>query len=153
MLLVVMIGCHFAPSTEKIETISAPTKTVALPSVPDTSILLDNHSALDSKNSTRKQVDIKLDGRKSTSTLGGLVKTNNQSTKKSNPSVSSPIDLNTATVDELVSLPGIGRSRAQAIVRLRQQKGGRFKRTKEIRRIRGIGRSTWRDLRKLVTVN
>ena len=47
--------------------------------------------------------------------------------------------LNRASVSELRRIPGVGPKRAQAIVDLRTKLGGRFKRTSELLRVRGIG--------------
>lgn len=47
------------------------------------------------------------------------------------------IDLNTATVDELMSLKGIGKKRAEAILADREQKG-RFKSVEDLSRVKGM---------------
>jgi competence protein ComEA len=60
------------------------------------------------------------------------------------------IDLNSASVDDLVRLPGIGRKRAEAIVALRTKRP--FRRVLEIRNIRGVGRKTLQRLLPLITV-
>lgn len=61
-----------------------------------------------------------------------------------------PVDLNTATAAELESLPGIGPSRAQAIIAYRENH--RFERIEQIMRVRGIGRSTFRQIRERLRV-
>jgi competence protein ComEA len=62
------------------------------------------------------------------------------------------VNINTATSAELEKLPGIGPSRARAILALRERLG-RFRRVEQLLRVRGIGRRTFRRLRPLVTVD
>jgi comEA protein len=69
----------------------------------------------------------------------------------SNASPAGRIDLNTATADELTTLPGIGPSKAAAIVAYREQH--RFERVDDLVRVRGIGRATLRALRDRITVS
>ena len=68
------------------------------------------------------------------------------------PAAVSPADrvsLNTATVEQLIALPGIGPSRAQAIVELREKIGG-FKKVDDLMRVKGIGRKTFRKLEPML---
>src|SRR5262245_9898886 len=63
--------------------------------------------------------------------------------------VSGVINLNTASLEELTRLPGVGPSRAKAIVELRTKMNG-FKSTEDIMRVRGIGRKTFRKLEPML---
>lgn len=68
------------------------------------------------------------------------------------PAASSDVvDLNTASGDELERLPGIGPSRARAILELRARLK-RFTRVEDLLRVKGIGRATFRRLRPFVRV-
>ena len=60
------------------------------------------------------------------------------------------ININEAGVDVLVELPGIGPSRAQAIVAERQKR--RFRRVEDIMRVPGIGRKTFSRIRPSIRV-
>lgn len=60
-----------------------------------------------------------------------------------------PVALNTATVDQLDSLPGVGPVLAQHIIDYRTQHGG-FRSVDELREVRGIGDRRFSDLRNLV---
>ncbi len=62
------------------------------------------------------------------------------------------LDLNTATADELDALWGIGRTRAEAIVKQREMMGG-FLTVNDIMCVRGIGPSLLMKFQDLVTVS
>jgi competence protein ComEA len=62
-----------------------------------------------------------------------------------------PLNLNTATLDQLDGLPGIGPVLAAAILAERVRRGA-FKSVNELRDVRGIGEQRFADLRELVTV-
>lgn len=61
------------------------------------------------------------------------------------------LDINTATVEQLQTLPGIGRARAQAIVDERTQNGP-FTSVDDLARVQGVGPATVNNLRSLITV-
>ena len=63
-----------------------------------------------------------------------------------------PLDLNTATVEQLEQLPGIRKDIAEAIVKFRE-KSGPFQRVEELRAIRGISEARFEKIRPYVTVN
>jgi competence protein ComEA len=60
-----------------------------------------------------------------------------------------PVALNTATADQLDTLPGVGPVLAQHIVDYRTQHGG-FRSVDELREVNGIGDRRFADLRNLV---
>ncbi|MFJ4579402.1 helix-hairpin-helix domain-containing protein [Streptomyces echinatus] len=62
---------------------------------------------------------------------------------------SAPVSLNTATADQLDTLPGVGPVLAQHILDYRAQHGG-FRSVDELREVNGIGDRRFTDLRDLV---
>lgn len=72
---------------------------------------------------------------------------------KSSSSVSFPIHLPTATLEELCALPTIGPARAQLIIDYMQQKKGKLKRLEELENIKGIGPATIEKMRGLVVLD
>jgi competence protein ComEA len=66
-------------------------------------------------------------------------------------SASAPVNLNTATVAQLETLPGIGKSTAERILQYREKSGG-FKKIEDLMNIRGIGEKNFLKLKPLVTV-
>lgn len=63
-----------------------------------------------------------------------------------------PIDLNTATVEELMLLPSIGEVRAKAIVDYREANGP-FRYVEDLRGVKGIGEGILAQIMDYVTVN
>ncbi|MEV8516760.1 ComEA family DNA-binding protein [Dactylosporangium sp. NPDC051484] len=62
-----------------------------------------------------------------------------------------PVNLNTATVAELQTLPGIGEVLAQRIVEFRDRHGG-FRAVTDLRQVEGIGNAKFQQLKDRVTV-
>ena len=61
------------------------------------------------------------------------------------------VNVNTATADELQLLPGIGESRAKAVIAMRKQRGG-FKSVTELTDVKGIGEAALAKLRPFVRI-
>ena len=62
------------------------------------------------------------------------------------PLLQGVVNVNTASVEELQLLPGIGESRAQALVELRKRRGG-FKSLDELKEVKGIGDASLERMR------
>ena len=67
------------------------------------------------------------------------------------PRPSGPININTATVVQLEQLPGIGRSRAEMIVRIRERNGP-FQKAEELRALPRLSEREFERLRKHIKV-
>lgn len=72
--------------------------------------------------------------------------TSNNSTNKTE-STNSVISINTATLEELMTLNGIGESKAKLIIEYRESNGG-FKSIDEIKNIKGIGDSVYSKIKE-----
>lgn len=59
--------------------------------------------------------------------------------------VAGKLNLNTATVDQLILLPTVGPAKAERIVTWRKKNGG-FKRIADLRRVKGFGFKTFKRL-------
>jgi competence ComEA-like helix-hairpin-helix protein len=71
--------------------------------------------------------------------------------KKSAQELTGKLNLNTATEDQLMLLPGIGPAKAERIVAWRKRNGG-FRRTADLRRVKGFGYKTFKRLEPFLTV-
>jgi len=68
-----------------------------------------------------------------------------------NPSEAGKIDINSADITQLDSLPGIGPATAQKIIDYREQNGP-FKTIEEIKNVSGIGDKKFEDIKDKITV-
>ena len=57
------------------------------------------------------------------------------------------VDLNTASAEELATVPGIGPALAQRIIEFRE-KEGRFQRVEDLMKVKGIGEKSFQKLRQ-----
>lgn len=78
-------------------------------------------------------------------------KTNATATAPVAQSAKALINLNTAGKGELITLPGIGEVKAQAIIDYRE-KYGSFYSTEEIMNVNGIGEKTYAQLKDLICI-
>lgn len=62
------------------------------------------------------------------------------------------IDINSASIEQLQQLKGIGPSKAKAIVEDREQKG-RFKRIEDIKRVKGIGEKLYAGIQESIVAS
>lgn len=80
------------------------------------------------------------------------VETTNKETEKAVSNVvSSVININMANLSQLDALPGIGQTKAQAILDYRQKNGG-FKSIEEIKNVKGIGEATFQKLKDKISI-
>ena len=68
------------------------------------------------------------------------------------PSLLGVVTINTASAEELELLPGIGETRARAVVTLRERRGG-FRSIDELKEVKGIGDAGLERIRPFVRLD
>lgn len=76
--------------------------------------------------------------------------TNNKIDNKTSDNIDKKININTASLDELESLSGIGESKARSIIEYRSE-NGKFKSIEDITKVRGIGQSLFEKIKNSIT--
>ena len=61
------------------------------------------------------------------------------------------ININTASIELLQELPGIGEATATEIINYREEKGP-FERKRDLMKVKGIGEKTYEELKSMITV-
>ncbi|MGN1327138.1 MAG: helix-hairpin-helix domain-containing protein [Clostridia bacterium] len=69
----------------------------------------------------------------------------------SNSGATRKININSATIEELTELPGIGEATASKIISYRQE-NGKFKDIEELKNVPGIGNSKFETIKELISV-
>jgi competence protein ComEA len=65
--------------------------------------------------------------------------------------LSGVVNVNTASAEELAMLPGVGPTRARAIIELRERRGG-FERVDDLLEVKGIGEASLAKLKPYLAV-
>jgi len=66
--------------------------------------------------------------------------------------LSGTVNVNTATAEQLQLLPGVGETRARAVIETRKRRGG-FESVEDLLDVKGIGESSLQQMRPYVTVD
>ena len=84
----------------------------------------------------------------STTALGAQGRT---AAPKAVATVAAPINLNTATAEQLATIPGVGPRMAERIIDYRQ-KSGSFKKVEDLMNVSGVGEKSFLKMKPLITL-
>lgn len=100
------------------------------------------------ENSTDLHNSISMESDAGLSQPAGYADSADSGSAGSTPGV---VNINTASESELMSIPGIGQTRAAAIIAYRNQQGA-FRNTDDIKNVSGIGDATYERIKDSITV-
>lgn len=126
---------------------------IIIPAAPRYQPKIDGKNASTGDSSgIKKKKDSPQDALISEASVTGIVPQSGVSRQRMNVghNADKKIDINSATEDELVSLPGIGESLARSIVNYRKKKGS-FKKIEDIQNVNGIGKKKFEAIREQIT--
>lgn len=108
--------------------------------------LLKKEDFIDSSSSSSV-----VEGKDSNSSLDEVPSGKIDDTSSSKTEETSKISINTATIEELMNISGIGESKAKAIVSYRNE-NGHFKKIEDIMQVSGIGEKMFEKIKEFITV-
>lgn len=83
--------------------------------------------------------------------VSGNVDTKSSTSTNEENTQTTIVNINTATISELTTLPGLGEKKAEAIIKYREEHGN-FEKIEDITNVSGIGNSIYESIKDLITV-
>ena len=114
---------------------------------PDEPIQIQAPQFAEQQSKTKSNLQFSAEQSKFTSNLKFLEE---QHKMKDNKQFSTPVNINTATIEELDTLPGVGSAIAKRIVEFRSTQP--FTKPEDIMLVKGIGKKKFAKLRERITI-
>ena len=116
-------------------------------------IIVYSFDEVESFTETKEQEEIEQEACKNQNGIenDACIEDSTDDTSSGSVVISGKISLNTATIDELMMLPGIGEAKAEAIIKYREEVGA-FQNIEELKEVNGIGDAIFDDIKESITI-
>ena len=116
-------------------------------------IIVYSFDEVESFTETKEQEEIEQEACKNQNGIenDACIEDSTNDTSSSSVVISGKISLNTATLDELMMLPGIGEAKAEAIIKYREEVGA-FQNIEELKEVNGIGDAIFDQIKESITI-
>ena len=116
-------------------------------------IIVYSFDEVESFTETKEQEEIEQEACKNQNGIenDACIEDSTNDTSSSSVVISGKISLNTATLDELMMLSGIGEAKAEAIIKYREEVGA-FQNIEELKEVNGIGDAIFDDIKESITI-
>lgn len=116
-------------------------------------IIVYSFDEVESFTETKEQEEIEQEACKNQNGIenDACIEDSTNITSSNSVVISGKISLNTATLDELMMLPGIGEAKAEAIIKYREEVGA-FQNIEELKEVNGIGDAIFDDIKESITI-
>ena len=116
-------------------------------------IIVYSFDEVESFTETKEQEEIEQEACKNQNGIenDACIEDSTNDTSSSSVVISGKISLNTATLDELMMLPGIREAKAEAIIKYREEVGA-FQNIEELKEVNGIGDAIFDDIKESITI-
>ena len=116
-------------------------------------IIVYSFDEVESFTETKEQEEIEQEACKNQNGIenDACIEDSKNDTSSSSVVISGKISLNTATLDELMMLPGIGEAKAEAIIKYREEVGA-FQNIEELKEVNGIGDAIFDQIKENITI-
>ena len=116
-------------------------------------IIVYSFDEVESFTETKEQEEIEQEACKNQNGIenDACIEDSTNDTSSNSVVISGKISLNTATLDELMMLPGIGEAKAEAIIKYREEVGA-FQNIEELKEVNGIGDAIFDDIKESITI-